>query len=165
MPFYRASPAYSGPGPHKLIGFDDEDESNNNNILDNDPPDLPSSWTSSGHGDDFEWAHEQSDYEHVQLAVCMSGPKVTGKVVGKCSYGSLTIGTQPSMELDLVSASYEFKVFETKTGRLVKSFEVGGSNIDYCPTEVDSRENRKIAQAADAGELAAELRPLVKGAA
>lgn len=164
VPFYAKSPPYAGRGPHRMIGFQLQDSKLEETILPNEPPGLPDSWASARGivTDVFELAPDAEDYARAQLALCLGPPRVTNKVVGTCSYGPEDFPNVGAVtRLKLVSARYPVKLFEARTGRLLTSFEVGGASVDYCPTGIDLRDNRHIAQSADPEALKAKLGPFV----
>jgi hypothetical protein len=174
VPFYAASPTYSGAGPHRVLGFnlgiDPEAADAESNIV---PPDspalLPDSWAAN-YQDAVPAVFEDDplviDYEHAQLALCMSPPAVTHKVIGTCAYTLQNIGGGSGTPVDVVSASYEFRLYETRTGRLVTSFRLTASDPSYCPVGISSGQLReKIAAEPDHNSLEVKLRPYVEGRA
>lgn len=161
VPFYSESPPYSGAAPHRMIGLQldeaDEEEVMQPQYL----PSLPTSWASARedgygtHSEVFQDAPGPFSYERAQLAVCMSRSLPYGKsVVGEC-------GPYEGATLEVVSASYTFKVFEAGTGRLVNSFNLNGT-FDSCPASINLLGPNYIARAVDDDALAAKLRPLVE---
>ncbi|WP_326808660.1 MULTISPECIES: hypothetical protein [unclassified Streptomyces] len=161
VPFYAASPPYDGAGTHKMIGFalyDTDDPEVSGPAY---PPGLPSSWASSTHDEYgtkprvFETAPMEADFKQAQLAVCMSWPRLTGKsAVGEC-------GPYEGVTRKVFPADYTFRVFEARTGRLIKSFTLSGAD-DGCPAQIILGDRKKMPQVVDDEALAAELRPLVK---
>ncbi|MFD3524830.1 hypothetical protein [Streptomyces sp. NPDC058653] len=163
-PFSTGSAPYAGPGPHKALGFQLPDYDQEKYIAPDPPGLLPDAWAANVEGT-REVLHpppEPADYQQAQLAVCMSGPRVTDKQAGGCSYGETfsVIGTN---DIRMITARYEFKVFEARTGKLLKAFTMDGA--DFCPKEISLKGGQLIAQGIDDIRLADELRPLIEGAA
>lgn len=172
IPFYSGSPAYAGAGPHLMIGFALQDDSLRQRIILNDPPtQLPDAWAAdqSDVPEVFAIGPDVATFQHAQLILCMSPPRVTGRKTGTCEYGdagAAFAGAGGGIKIDVVAASYDFTVFESRTGRVVKSFRLTGSG-GTCPLQVDLGlgDTRKIADIFDGDVLEARLRPLVEGRA
>ncbi|MDQ0595851.1 hypothetical protein QF037_000196 [Streptomyces canus] len=160
VPFYTASPPYAGAGPHRVIGFwlyNPDSEVSSPPY----PPSLPPSWASStpdGYGNDaqvFELAPMEADFKQAQLALCMSWPRLTGKAaVGEC-------GPYQGVTREVFPADYDFQVFEARTGRLIKSFTLSGSE-NGCPAQITLGDKSMLPQAVGEEALAPELRSLVE---
>jgi hypothetical protein len=168
-PFYAKSAAYTGTGPHRVLGFNLGSDPfilpTPGIVPPDDPTLLPASWA-AGNQDVFADDPQPIDYQHAQLALCMSLPTVTSQVVGSCSYTMEDLGGGSGTPVKVVSASYEFKLFEARTGRLVTSFRLSSSDPAYCPIGLSSGElNDKIAAAPDDNTIAARIRPFVEGRA
>jgi hypothetical protein len=85
---------------------------------------------------------------------------VTSKApVGKCGPYGIT-GVGGNHYVDTVDATYLFKVFEARTGRLVKEFSLRGS-VDPCPSQVDVP-SLPFARNVDTAAVIAQLRPIVE---
>ena len=170
VPFYSASPPYTGAGPHLVVGIDlSMDETAPGGIV---PPSspalLPPSWAADREGQVvFDGSPQKSDYQLAQLALCMSLPQAIGRVVGTCSYSEgADLTGAAGIKVDVVSASYTFKLFEARTGRLLESFRLAASSPDQCPTELSpGQEQQKIAAAPPDDAIEARLRPFVEGTA
>ncbi|MFE1796011.1 hypothetical protein ACFW9L_07565 [Streptomyces sp. NPDC059517] len=163
-PFSTGSAPYEGPGPHEALGFQLSDYDQEKYIAPDPPGLFPDAWASNVEGtrEVFHPSPEPADYEQAQLAVCMSGPRVTEKRAGVCSYGE-TFSLVGTNDIGMVTARYEFKVFEARTGKLLKAFTMDGA--DFCPKKIDFKGGQLIAQGTDNIRLADELRPLIEGAA
>lgn len=173
--FASTSPAYTGAGPHLVLGFDltrDIDTKLPPNIW---PADLPSGfpdrWSAvRDYGfvsNLFAVLPTDADYKLAQLALCMSPPQDVGTaVIGTCSYGDELDGVYaPGTPVDEVSATYDFKLFAAKTGRLLTSFEVTSAPGDLgCPAQLyqADEETYKIAGGPDSNAIAAKIRPFVE---
>ncbi|CAG7645489.1 hypothetical protein [Actinacidiphila bryophytorum] len=164
-PFSTVSPAYKGAGPHRMIGF--QLGSHDSQKWDApDAPELPGTWAAdrSTTPQVFAVAPGEDDYRRAQLAVCMSGPTVTGRKVHTCSY-SVSSLDEVGTAYDMVSAYYDFTVFEARTGRLVKSFRIHGGEGNWdCPSAIRSGA-RGVAQTFGDDALESRLRGLVEGPA
>ncbi len=161
VPFYTASPPYAGAGPHRMIGFALYDPDDWEVSAPPYRPSLPSSWASSipgGYGTDpqvFELAPREADFKNAQLAVCMSWPRLTGKsAVGEC-------GPYEGVTRQVFPAVYDFQVFEARTGRLLKSFTLSGTEKG-CPAQIALGDTKMMPKSVGEEALAAELRPLVE---
>jgi hypothetical protein len=177
VPFSSVSPAYTGPGPHKVIGFQVSDDGSSDEsgpaIIDNVAPELPTAWAAQ-HGDlthVFAIDPQLPDYRDAQLALCMSPPHSTRRKAGSCTYGDLSAvlvgGVGGGGGVGVVSATYDFTVIEASTGRVVRSFRLAGSDPRTCPIQIEQTPGHpvEIAEAVDTDALAARLRPLVEGPA
>lgn len=177
VPFYAASPPYTGAGPHRVIGLNLGDDSeavpaNSTIVPPDDPVFFPASWAADYQdeiSDVFVLAPQEADYRHAELVLCMSLPEAIGGVLGTCSYSpeddALGGGGFP---VHIVSAAYEFKLFESRTGHLLTSFRLTSSDRYSCPAGLSSGElNLKYKIAAQPGTdaIAAKVRPFVEGPA
>ncbi|WP_328419171.1 hypothetical protein [Streptomyces sp. NBC_00443] len=98
----------------------------------------------------------EADFKRAQLAVCMSSPRLTGRTaVGE------ECGPYEGVSREVFPADYDFEVFEARTGRLIKSFTLSGSEND-CPPSIMLGDQSKITQAVSDEALTAELRSLVE---
>ncbi|HEX4226496.1 MAG TPA: hypothetical protein VHZ97_29300 [Pseudonocardiaceae bacterium] len=178
--FHPLSPPYAGPGPHRVLGVDrslDFPSDLPPDIVPPDPPTLfPDSWAADYQDTVpgvFTDVPTEVDYEHAQLILCMSVPQATSTVVGTCRYVLGDIGPLPDTgsgpvgsPVDVVSASYQFTLFEARTGRLVTSFQLTSSDPTYCPTGLSMGEMQyKIAAAPSVNDIVAKLQPFVEGPA
>jgi len=127
------------------------------------PPVLPEPWAAAPRKDAhfparvFDGDGDESSWLRAQLALCMFGPTVTStKPVGKCRYEFGGI-----IDRNLADATYTFRVFEARTGRLIKEFDLPGT-VDDCPGSIDAQESGPIARSLDARSVIGQLRPLVE---
>lgn len=164
-PFDSQNPPYAGAGPHRVIGFQLKDFDQKHYIAP-DPPELPKRWASQRPESTLEpkvfGAFGGGNYTRAQLALCMSPPRITGNKVGTCRYTDAYLPGGPGSPIDEISAYYEFKVFELRTGRLVESFGIDGQG-SYCPAQIGRVDSAKIAQGFDSHVLEARLRGPVEG--
>ncbi|WP_215543187.1 hypothetical protein [Amycolatopsis sp. CA-230715] len=167
-PFESESPPYAGAGPHKLIGFQARDYDQATRYFPPDQPELPAEWAGSPGASPangvFLPLYSADAYAHAQLALCMSDPRITGRRVGECSYGDLDLPNIPGSPVEVVSAYYDFVVYELKTGRRVRAFRIDGDGADHCPKQI-SGGIQHVAQGFDEATLIERLRDLVEGPA
>lgn len=167
-PFESESPPYAGTGPHKLIGFQARDHDQATRYFPPDEPALPAEWAGSPGVSPatgvFIPLETSAAYLHAQLALCMSDPHITGRPVGVCSYTGEDTPNVPGSPIEVISAYYDFVVYELKTGRRVTSFRIDGHGADHCPKQI-SGGIQHVAQGFDDATLVDQLRGLVEGPA
>jgi hypothetical protein len=137
---------YAGPGPHPVsVVVPIIDEAG----LQNDDTSLPSNWAAA-------------DPRHAQLTVCLYlDHGYQGRQVGKCDYFGFG---QPDYSLPVKSARYIVRVFETRTGALVKQLTVDGSTKPDLSCPLKSWGSDVIVyQRVEKDDLIAVLRPVVEG--
>jgi hypothetical protein len=139
-------PAYKGPGPHPAVLFSDDID-----VDENRPPQLPDDWTADFANND------------TQLVVCQYDDwDYPSRTVGTCTYlgGSNNSGDGV---VDVESARYVFRVFEAATGEQVTKFALNGTTSpeQTCPESAlyPSTEFQLVTSEA----LADRLRPYVTG--
>jgi hypothetical protein len=160
-PFFASSPAYGGKGPHKLVAqwFGDYDSAR---VARPESLTVPEEWIASNIGRfPFILLTEPSvaDWQQAQLALCVGGPVAHfDRPGGKC--GPYQPGGDKGYYHNTVDATYAFRVFEVRTGRLVKEFTLEGTDED-CPHDLFLRAPA-LARVPSDKALAAQLRPLVE---
>jgi hypothetical protein len=157
FPFSSESPPYRGAGPHRMIGKEirlqrvDAEYT----VYASSPPNLPKSWAAVAPGDpDFTDVWTASSWEDAQLALCIIGPHLTSREpAGKCQIG---------FDVDVFDATYDFRVIEARTGRMVQNFSLPGTT-ELCPfSYIAPAGPPSIARAVSDDDLTNRLRPLVE---
>ena len=127
-------------------------------------PDLPESWAAAsqvqgGISDEVFLVGEvpPSYWEHAQLALCESGPRVVSGPGGRCGPYR---GGKGGFYRKTVPATYVYRVLEARTGRLIKEFSLPGT-VDGCPLEIFVS-GPPIARSVRDEAVVAQLRPLVE---
>ncbi|RLV76014.1 hypothetical protein D3C57_142350 [Streptomyces rapamycinicus NRRL 5491] len=164
VPYNPKSPPYSGKGPHsatvaRVVSHDPRVQT-----LAPPAPNLPSGWEPHVNGDSFG----KVDRSRVQLVICMFMPTakageagMNAVPVGECE---LTDSSDVPVTLEVVPASYDFVVYEARTGKKVDEFSLDGaaSAEASCPGVTFSDGISPIGQAVKDDALAARVRSLVE---
>lgn len=138
-PYNRFGPRYAGPGVHPTVLFFMH--------YYEDPyvPKLP-----------LKWQAQQGIT--AQLVVCeYFDDSFRGERVHTCTYNDGSTAW-------LRSARYVYRVFEAKTGKLIRRFTLRGS-LSSCPAMVYGSPTGPYYEYVASGDLRARLRPLVTGKA
>ena len=153
--FYPDGQPYAGKGIHHLV-MAAIDNYNAEAVEDLDSTKLPNLWSPGSvpgmYPDRF-----------TQLLLCVyQDRKYPGRTVDTCKYKD---GDKIRTTAKLLSARYQYRLLEAKTGRQITTFSMTGTE-DTCPAIVHSDfEGRKYYQIVSDAALTAKLRPYVEGTA
>jgi hypothetical protein len=156
IPFSANSLPYFGAGPHKMIGKEVRLERRDAQytVYAPRPPRLPKSWAAVGPADpDFTDVWTASSWDKAQLVLCIIGPHLAKEPAGKCQIG---------FDVAIFDATYDFRVIEARTGKVVQEFSMPGTT-ELCPFEyLGPAAPPSIARQVADDDLTKKLRPLVE---